>query len=234
MVQQILNNLIASLLNEKIIQNIDNGFQCACGSILKRKSIKKHITTNVHTSFFKKAEENEEKAEKAETEKKEIKIVCVCGSKVLRSGMKKHLSTKKHTSFQPVEEKKEDECLICITNKSDFFTCLGCRNKHCWTCHEKLMSPTCPFCRTPFDGENREEQKEEEDYDYENDYYEDDDEENGFNEEEFKEELFRLTVIFRRDRSQISRDRINSLIWTYIDYMPDFMVHNTRIPRWLT
>ena len=239
MVQQNLNNLITSLLNEKVIQNVGNdNFQCACGSILKRKSIKKHITTKAHTSFYE-VEKKEEEKEATE------KIECACGSKVLRSGMKKHLNTKKHIAFQAEEkkeqdkaeekkeEKKDDECSICMTDKSEFFVCIGCRNKHCWSCHEKLIAPTCPFCRKYFEGEVREENKVDDDsfYDEESDEDSDEDSDDVFDSEAMSLELTRLIVVHRRDQSQLSRDLLNSMIWNYIDHMADFLVDNIRIPR---
>ncbi len=138
---------------------------------------------------------------------------------------------------EKVEEKKEDECVICMTDKSHFFTCIVCSNKHCWTCHEKLISPTCPFCRKHFDGEIREQKYDSEsEIDSEIDDFSDEesfmsDEENDFDEEAMNAELLRLTAIHRRERSQLSRDLLNSMIWNSINYMADFMINNVRIPR---
>jgi hypothetical protein len=92
-----------------------------------------------------------------------IKYECKCGSTIKPSSLRQHLKTKKHQSYiasllnTRVEEK---ECDICYEIKSQHFKCSVCNNTHCLTCHNNLLTPNCPFCRSAFIRDVKKEEEE--------------------------------------------------------------------------
>lgn len=84
---------------------------------------------------------------------------CGCGSIISAGSVYKHIKTIRHTVY--VHSDKNDnikelqcateecsiaeECSICYSDKSDYFECPQCHNKHCMDCNEQVDK--CPFCR---------------------------------------------------------------------------------------
>lgn len=43
-----------------------------------------------------------------------------------------------------------EECDVCYLQKTDFYTCIMCRNHHCMDCNQSIRQTNfwrCPFCR---------------------------------------------------------------------------------------
>ena len=74
--------------------------------------------------------------------------LCICGEEVEEGNIFEHLDTPKHIEWEIRNASTLSECLICYEDKSKFFLCETCLQKHCSTCHSHLKS--CPFCRAYF------------------------------------------------------------------------------------
>lgn len=120
---------------------LENGkYMCGCGSVLLPRSLERHKRSKKHQKFLGVPIPSQRKFE------------CECGSKIQHKSKSKHLKSKKHLRFMETHHSTETptECGVCYEDKTQFWKCHTCTQKHCMDCHPRIQNRTCPFCRSSF------------------------------------------------------------------------------------